>query len=169
MIVRRVGDGFLRTEFNEFWGVWGNVGDLNGNGRAELVLFRFPRGMTNLGGTGPIDIQVFEWNGSGFDLTSVVSLPVMYLKTEIKDLDGDQRAELIVLKSGGRDNGVLSPRRLAIYSFTDDSQLTLTDEVIVSTEYEDNMTLMWTQPTGENKRRVIVPIPEKWESHMDDM
>ena len=108
VIVRRVGESFLRTEFSEFWGVWGNVGDMNGNGRDELVLFRYPRGMTNLGGTGPIDIQVFEWNGSGFDLSSVVSLPVMYLKTEIKDLDGDQRAELIVLKSGGRDNALLA-------------------------------------------------------------
>ena len=169
VIIRRVGDGFLRTEFKEFWGAWGHAGDLNGDGRDEIILFQLPRGYTNLGGTGPIDIQILEWNGSGFDLVSSLSLPVMYLKTEVEDLDGDGRAEIIVLKSGGANKGVLSPRRLAIYAYKGDSQLTLSDEITISTEYDDNMNLMWTQPVTENKQRIIVPIPEKWERHMKRM
>ena len=169
VIVRRVGDGFLRTEFREFWGAWGHAGDVNGDGRDEIILFRLPRGYTNLGGTGPIEIQVLEWNGSDFDLVSSVSLPVMYLKTEVEDLDGDGRAEIIALKSGGNDQGVPHPRQLAIYTYTGDPQLTLLDEVTISTEYDDNMTLMWTEPVAENKQRIIVPIPEKWENHMERM
>ena len=42
MIIRRVGDGFLRTEFKEFWGAWGHAGDLNGDGRDEIILFQPP-------------------------------------------------------------------------------------------------------------------------------
>ena len=90
------------------------------------------------------------------------SLPEMYLRTRVVDLNNDGSAEIIALKSGRWDtNGVPIPHQLAVYAYTDNLQLTLLDEVVISTEYDDNMTYLWVQD-----RRIIVPIPEKFEEHM---
>lgn len=162
VIVRRIGDGFLRTEFKEFWGVWGHAADMNGDGQDEIILIKLPRGYSNLGGTGPLEIQVLEWNGSDFDLIASESLPEMYLRTRVVDLNNDGSAEIVALKSGRWDtNGVPIPHQLAVYAYTDNPQITLLDEVEISTEYDDNMTYLWVLD-----QRIIIPIPEKFEEHM---
>lgn len=160
----------FRSAFTQYWGQWGQVGDVNGDGRDEIILYHLPMGYTNLGGTGPLEIQVLSKRGSNFNLISSVALPTMYLRSAVTDLDGDGRAEIITLKSGRKDpEGVPIPQQLAVYSYTGEPLLTLLDEVTVPTDYDDNMNLLWTQSVAGGGRRIIVPVPEKWEDHMDKM
>ena len=151
--------------YDKFWGVFGKVGDVTGDGKDEIILHPLPEGYTNFGGTGPIDIQVVSRHKGQFELIASVSLPTMYLQTETADLNNNGRAEIIALKSGRReDQRNLLPPLLAVYSYTGQSELLLVDEVEIPMDYNDNLIRLWTQPLREGGYRIIVPIPAKYDA-----
>ena len=169
-VVFQLNNGLLfQNTYDEFWGAWGRVGDITGNGRDELILHPLPQGYANYGGTGPIDIQVISWKKSEFELIASASLPTMYLRTEVADLDNNGQAEIIALKSGRRDDQhrPLTPL-LAVYAYTDNPELTLIDEIEIPMNYDDNLNLLWIQPLPGSGYRVIVPIPEEWVDGMTE-
>ena len=89
-----------RTEYDSFFGDGGRVGDIDGDGRDEIVLNHLPQGFTNSGGTGPVEIQAISWNGVNFDLKARTALPQTYLQMHVGDLNGNGRAEITILRSG---------------------------------------------------------------------
>ena len=148
-----------------YYGYWGQVGDITGDGRDELVLFQFPKPIDN--DDGPIDILALSWSGSQFEKIASVSLPRTYLSSKVVDLDNDGRAEIITLKSGLDASYKRQPIKLGVYSYVGVTELTLVDEIILPMEQDDNLGALWTQPLAQGGNRVVVPVPEKWVEGMD--
>lgn len=147
-----------RTEYGSFFGHGGRVGDIDGDGRDEIVLNHLPQGFTNPGGTGPVEIQAISWNGIAFDLKARTALPETYLQLHVGDLDGNGRAEITILRSGYKRPN------LSVFGYTHSRDLTLLDQWESPNVYNDNLTRLWSEPLPGNRQRIIVPIPEQyWE------
>lgn len=158
-IVYRWEQGRLtRTEYDSFFGDGGRVGDIDGDGRDEIVLNHLPQGFTNSGGTGPVEIQAISWNGVAFDLRARTALPETYLKLHVGDLNGNGRAEITILRSGYKRPN------LAVFGYTHSRDLTLLDQWESTRVYSDNLIRLWSEPLPGIGQRIIIPIPEQyWE------
>lgn len=147
-----------RTEYESFFGDGGHVGDIDGDGRDEIVLNHLPQGFTNSGGTGPVEIQAISWNGVNFDLKARTALPETYLQLHVGDLNGNGRAEITILRSGYKRP------KLTVFGYTHSRDLTLLDQWESPNVYNDSLTRLWSEPLPGNGQRIIVPIPEQyWE------
>lgn len=151
-------DRLTRTDYDSFFGDGGRVGDIDGDGRDEIVLNHLPQGFTNSGGTGPVEIQAISWNGVAFDLKARTALPETYLKLHVGDLNGNGRAEIAILRSGYKRPN------LAVFGYTHSRELTLLDQWESTRVYSDNLIRLWSEPLPGNGQRLIIPIPEQyWE------
>ena len=147
-----------RTEYDSFFGDGGRVGDIDGDGRDEIVINHLPQGFTNSGGTGPIEIQAISWNGINFDLKARTALPQTYLQMHVGDLNGNGRAEITILRSG-----YMRPN-LSVFGYTHSRDLTLLDQWESTSVYSDHLTRLWSEPLPGNRQRIVIPIPEQyWE------
>ncbi|MDE3258334.1 MAG: VCBS repeat-containing protein [Gemmatimonadota bacterium] len=156
-------DNILTEEANtEFHGVWADIGDLNGDGNDEIVLSTMPEGGTEFSGDGPWDIIVLSREGTGFRRIANVTLPTTHMITSVADLDGDGKAELIILRSGYFSRDSVTNEQiphLSVYSYEDESTLRLVDEVQIPMERKGNLGLLWIQPLEQNRHRIVIPIP----------
>ena len=149
-----------RTEYTSFYGDGGLVGDIDGDGRDEIILDHLPKGFTNSGGTGPVEIQAIAWNGVDFELKAHTSFPATYFKAHVGDLNGNGRDEITILRSGHHT----AYPRLSVFGYTHSRDLILLDEWESPNIYKDNLIRLWSEPLPGNKQRIIIPIPEQyWE------
>ena len=150
----------VRTRHTSFYGELTRVGDIDGDGNDELVLFHLPKGYANPGGIGPTDIQILSWNGKDFELIAQASFPQTYFQPYVGDLDGNGRAEVVILKSGARGNPIVEDLlpELAVYSYTNNSELNLVAEQMIDTENLGSMDRIWGLPIEGGKQQLIVPI-----------
>ena len=153
-------DKIVHTTHKEFTGIDIRIGDVNGDGKDEIILCELPQGHTNLGGTGPIRIQVLSWNGTGFKSIAKFNFPTAYFQIYVGDLDNNGRDEIAVLRSGWRETPEgIQPPQLGIYTYTGDLELTLRDEIEFPIPYLDNLTRIWGIPLPDDTIRLLVPIP----------
>ena len=75
LIYRWSNGQLFQTEHTEFFGLWGEVGNITGDNKDELILYHFPKPKDN--DDGPVDILVLSWNGRQFEQIASVSLPRM--------------------------------------------------------------------------------------------
>ncbi len=133
---------------------------MDGDGSDEIILCHLPKGYTNPGGIGPVDVQVLSWNGRDFDLVSSVSFLETYMIIHVDDLNGDGRDEIAVLRSGYRgDPPQPRPPQLSVYAYTGSSRLAFVAEEALSIAYRDNLVRLWGQALPGGKRHLVVPIP----------
>ena len=154
-------DKIAHTTHREFTGIDMRIGDLDGDGKDEIILCELlPYGHTNLGGTGPIRIKVLSWNRKGFESIAKVDFPTAYFQIYVGDLDNDGRDEIAVLRSGSPETPEgIQPPQLGVYTYTGNFELTLRDEIEFPIPYLDNLTRIWGIPLPDNKIRLLVPIP----------
>lgn len=149
---------FTRTEYTTFYGDGGRVGDIDGDGRDEVILNHLPEGYTSPGGYGPVEIQAVAWDGGGFRLKAKTTFPESHHTMYVGDLNGNGRAEITILRSGYKRP------RLSVFGYTHSQDLALIDEWVAPRVYNDNLVRLWGEVLSGNKRRLIVPIPEQyWE------
>ena len=147
-----------RTEYDSFYGDGGHVGDIDGDGRDEIILNNLPQGFTNSGGTGPVEIQVISWNGVNFDIKARTAIPETYMRIHVGDLNGNGRAEITILRSGYKRPN------LSVFGYTHSRDLTLLDQWESPDVYNDNLTRLWSEPLSGSQQRIVIPIPEQyWE------
>ena len=145
-----------RTEYDSFFGDGGRVGDIDGDGRDEIVLNHLPQGFTNSGGTGRVEIQAISWNGVNFDLKARTALPETYLQMHVGDLNANGRAEITIMRSGYKRPN------LSVFGYTQSRDLTLLDQWEPPNVYNDSLTRLWSEPLPGNRQRIIIPIPEQY-------
>lgn len=151
-------DKITHTTHREFTGIYMRMGDVNGDGKDEVILCE--QGLNNLGGTGPIRIQVLTWNGTGFESIARVNFPTAYFQIYVGDLDNNGRDEIAVLRSALRETlEGFQPPRLGIYAYSGDLELTLLDEMEFPIPYFDNLIRIWGIPLPDDTIRLMVPIP----------
>lgn len=150
------------NKYAKFYGFWGMVGNITGDKKDEVLLFKHPSPFDN--DDGPVDILALSWNGNEFEQIASVSLPRMSLGVELVDLDNDDREEIVLLQVIWHDDHKIGPAKLAIYSYTGNPDLTLVDEIELAVDLgeEIGMGRFWTQPLVGGGYRIIVPIPEPW-------
>lgn len=159
-LFRWVQGEIVHTTHEEFTGIGIRTGDVNGDGKDEIILCDLPRGHTNLGGTGPIRIQVLSWNGTDFESIARVNFPTAYFQIYVGDLDNSGRDEIAILRSGSRETQVgFQPPQLGIYTYTGEFELTLRDEMEFPIPYFDNLPRIWGIPLPDDTIRLLVPIP----------
>lgn len=158
VIFRWEGGRFTRTVYTTFYGDGGRVGDIDGDGRSEVILNHLPKGYTTSGGYGPAEIQVIAWNSFNFELKAQLSLPETHFIMHVGDLNGNGKDEITILRSG-----YIRPH-LSIFGYTHNPELALLDEWEFSDTYNDNIVRLWGEILPGNKQRLIVPIAEQyWE------
>ncbi len=163
-------DILRQTEVSHFSGIWGQTGDVTGDGRDEVILCSLPVGHTNPGGTGPIDIEVLSWNGRGFDLLAKASMGETYLRTKVIDLNADGRDEVVAFRSGqwDKDYTVELDPKLGVYRYDETSELKLIDEVSFPVFQDGNLNRLWTQPMENGEHRIVIPLPVEFTEDRND-
>ena len=126
-IFKVVNNRLFKSEYTEFFGLRGTVGNITGDMQDEILLFHYPAPETY--NDGPVDILALSWNGNRFEQIASVSLPRMGLCAEIADLDNDGSEELILLKADWPDNHDIGPMELLVYSYIQNSVLSLVDKI----------------------------------------
>lgn len=152
----------FQSEYVEFFGLRGIVGNITGDAQDEVILFHYPKPEVYI--DGPVDILTLSWNGNGFEQIASVSLPKMSVSMQIADVNNDGREEIVLLQVIWQDIQEIGPVKLAVYSYTGNPGLTLLDEIILPVDLGDEigLTRLWVQPLTEGGHRIIVPIPEPY-------
>lgn len=158
--------GLSRRDFYEFRGIEGQAGDLDGDGKDELVLLSLPVGFTHPGG-GPVHLLVLKSDDGSFQLMDDIFLSEFSSETKLVDLDQDKDKEIVTIISGERlksgqsksvDSKVSStsydPARLVVYDYVDGKLIRIINQDLAATH---RFTRLWHEEI-EGKEHLIIPF-----------
>lgn len=103
---------YRTTGFDHLSARLGALGDIDADGRQELVLVHVPEPHAEAEGTEPATLVVAKYGDDGFERTLDYDIGLGVMALAVGDLDGDGRAEIVTceVSDGGIDG------QIAIYS-----------------------------------------------------